>query len=353
MNMRRILGAVVTAGAITALLTGTASAAPAPVDPNAQVAATTADGVLPNAPDPGAKAHSPETNLAQFPKRTGAVPVPTAAQNAAAKKAAPEKQVYEVTKDANGVALSLFDPADGVTPDQLAASLKAKGHKDVVASTEDPGLAVAKAQGTVPQDAQPDAALSPQAVDPAYWANCNYITARTVACPVGYWTNNGLTHPNVRFNDHAGAAWPTDTVVYTWNTTQGIDSSYLWNSCPFKAGARCVDVYDADYGADGYAGYAHLFWPNGTGVVSTGGPGGPFAEQGNWVELNDHYEAGKNANVHLAVETHELGHILGLGHNTCSCDVMRGTALDGETNPPSYPSSDDFNQLAELYSVYH
>jgi hypothetical protein len=48
---------------------------------------------------------------------------------------------------------------------------------------------------------------------------------------------------------------------------------------------------------------------------------------------------------------HELGHILGLGHNTCTCDVIRGTPLDGESNPPTYPSTDDYNQLANLYSA--
>jgi hypothetical protein len=341
----RVLAAIGAAAAAAALLlgAGTASAAAAsPVIPSGPPVLN-ADGSMPGAHG-GAKERAPQTDLAGHPKRTGAVP----AQKAAAAKAAPEVQVYEVIKEADGsVSLGLYEPAAGVTPDQLVKTLHAKGKKNVVASTEDPGVAVNRALGVPAPDAAPET-MSTAATNPNI---CQYGTARTVTCPVSYWLNNGLNHPNVRFNDHSGSAWPTNTAVYDWNQTQGIDSTYLWNECPFKAGARCVDVNSGNYGPDGSAGYAHLHWANGATDSSQAGAQGAFAEQGNWVELNDYYESGKNAQVHEAIVIHELGHVLGLSHNTCTCDVMRGTPLDNETQPPTYPSTDDYNQLANLYSV--
>ncbi|MEK6443612.1 matrixin family metalloprotease [Pseudonocardia sp. T1-2H] len=353
MKRTRALAAIGAVAAAALLLgPGTASAAAAsPVIPTAPPVLN-ADGSMPNAPDGGAKKTAPETNLAKFPK----LPVvrPSAAQSAAAAAAPKVAEVMTFKKKADGsVGIGLYEPHPGVTPEQLASNLRAAGDVTAVATTDTPDVAAAKAVGTPVQTSAAQTQLV-QPMSAATWQNCQLGTAVTLTCAVSYWANNGLNHPNVRFNDHTSSVWPVNTAVYYANQAQGIDSTYLWDSCPFKAGARCVDVYSGDYGNTGWDGFAYLNWPNGSHTTPTGTTppygSGVFSEQGNYVQLNDYYSNTSQGHQHVAV--HELGHVLGLGHGSGQNDVMN-PSFGGADHPPLFPSSDEYALLANLYSVVH
>jgi hypothetical protein len=347
----RALAAIGAAAAAAALLLGAGTANAATSIPGVPPVLN-ADGSMPGAPDGGAKETAPETNLAAFPK----LPVvrPSATRTAAAAAAPKVAQVMTFKQKADGsVGIGIYTPHQGVAPEQLASNLRAAGDVTAVATTDAPDVAAAKAIGT---PAQKSAAQSQQVQtqSAATWQNCQLGTAVTLTCAVSYWANNGLNHPNVRFNDHTSSVWPVNTAVYYANQAQGIDSTYLWNECPFKAGARCVDVYSGQYGSTGWDGFAYLNWPNGSHTTPTGTTppygSGVFSEQGNYVELNDYYSNTSQGHQHVAV--HELGHILGLGHGSGQNDVMNAS-FGGADHPPLFFSSDEYALLANLYSVVH
>ncbi|MDQ2882001.1 MAG: hypothetical protein M3Y48_12465 [Actinomycetota bacterium] len=276
-------------------------------------------GTDPNAPDPGPKRNSPPTDLKNHPKRNDK---PGQKPPEKAKDGQPIKDVVSIKKRPDGgTDMVIYDPAEGVTPEQLAAKLRAQGDTNVKVVSHDDA-------------AGPAADVAALAYDPGA---CSYGTARTNGCPPSYWANNGYSDPQVRFNDHSSAQWPTDQAVYTWNQAVGIDSYYLWNNCPFQAGARCVDVYSGNYGDNGWAGYTYLSFVPGTTYQ--------IAEQGNWVGLNEYPGY---TNPRRTVVCQELGHALELGHNVSSSSCMWG---DGR-GTANLPNNDDFQMLASVYSIY-
>jgi hypothetical protein len=154
---------------------------------------------------------------------------------------------------------------------------------------------------------------------------CTYDSARTFGdglpeypCPNPYhWRNNGFANPHVRFNDHSGSAWPIDQAVYYMGTINGINSYYLWNSCPLDPGARCIDVFSGDYGDDS------LFWL--TDI---------------FVNASDHsYAEGQTF----------VGHVLGLGH---SSDLQSLMYHQQQLSPLNINlSGDDLHFIETLYSI--
>ncbi len=230
--------------------------------------------------------------------------------------------VYEVVKTPKGYAITVFDPAAGVSNAQLRSELAKAGHK-VLAKGTNPGDAIAAASGST----------SLTATAAAVSTTCqSYGTAREWC---GHrWAANGFEDPAVYMLDHTSSAWPVTAATNTWYQAQGIDAYYRWytNGCP-GGGRHCVNVYNAYYGATGWAGLTT--W----GTDSTG----DYDNTTNvTVKLNDTY--GGTAANHRNVACHELGHALGLAHNTStgSClYYMQGTTL--------YPNSDDFNILPRMY----
>jgi Matrixin len=326
MRRSRLIVALVTAGVSATFLSSPASFADSIppessheatrgpiIDPDQQIIDARAsqarsNGAMKNAPDPGYKAGSPATNLKQYPKFTAAQLAKMAQDDAARAATTPgpegendyagEVESSEILSDGS-VAVTTYTPAPGVTPEELATALREDGEPNVEVIDHEDG-----------QDHNRAAAAAGPSADA-----CSWYAARSITCPNSFWANHSFADPRVRFNDHTSAAWPVTNAVYKWNQTPNIDSYYLRNSCPFQAGARCVDVYSGNYGASDWVGLATRKYDPGTPQS------GRFAEQGHFVQLNDYYNPGSSF-TRNNVATHELGHILGLGHNTSSNDVL-------------------------------
>ncbi|MBN9619062.1 MAG: hypothetical protein J0H43_04945, partial [Actinobacteria bacterium] len=217
---------------------------------------------------------------------------------------------------------TIFDTAPGLTAEQHYQQLQQAG----VVGLRDPNMAEA---------------------GPAVVAPCASGTAR-LECSNGHtlhWANNGYGHPQVYFVDHTGSAWPTDVSTYTWNQAQGIDSIYVWGSCPGYGGTHCVNVNDANYGNTGKwagtTGLTYLTW-NPTSYN--------FVDGKVYIQLND-YNFGLNAAGHRQDVCQEQGHSLGMDHNTATNSCMYQYIIN--STGAETPDSADFSLIAELYSVSH
>lgn len=325
---RRAVGALAALATLTLTLVGTGTAEPVAPDSSARLAAPRDfEGVTdPNAPDPGAKRHAPAQDLVNYPKLAA-----DPKQASVASTAEKHDDVISLVKGADGriTGMRMYTPAPGWTEERLADELRASGEQHVVV-TSDPFDAVRAADR---------AAGSATLADPHPNTGCSSGIATTNGCPPLYWSNNGYTDPQVRFNDHSGAGWPVSTAVSNWNQAPGIDSHYLWNSCPFQAGARCVDVKSGNFGNNGWHGSTDIFWYDGTTYR--------LKESGIVVNLNDYYGTGNNWGRKVAC--HEIGHALGAGHATgtgsCMWDPASGAAV-------LTPGQDYLNLLAQTYSIY-
>jgi len=263
------------------------------IDPDEQVREARAqqalyDGAWPDAPDPGDKRWAPETNLRDFPKLPRLTEAQLATERAHAVSAGPATEVVQIETNGDETTVTIYDPAPGVTPEALADELRANGKPGVQVIKHEPGSV---------------SNLSPN--------DCAYGYARTYTCPVSFWVNNGRSNPFVIFVDHSSAEWPVSSVVPKWNQVVGIDSGYRWNFCPAGPGGRwCVDVYSGNYNTL-WEGKTTLTWESGAHI-------GAFTSA--FVQLNSrHTPMGWTRNN---TTTHELGHVLGLGHNGFVGDVM-------------------------------
>jgi hypothetical protein len=145
------------------------------------------------------------------------------------------------------------------------------------------------------------------------------------------WAYNQFNDPQVYFLDHTPAGYPVTAAVNDWYQSPGIDAYYRWytQGCP-GGGRHCVNVYAVN---SAQSWYGQTTWaPN--------APSGPVT-----VELNTRTLG--NATQRAKTTCHELGHALGLDHNssTNSC-LVSGTVGPGWS---THPSGDDFQVLNLLY----
>jgi hypothetical protein len=217
---------------------------------------------------------------------------------------APEAMVTSTVQNADGtITETIYDPAPGVTPTQLAQNLRASGLGNVT-------------------------------VQDAACTNGSAVTWPSDATCFVRWSYNGAVRPIINFVDHSSSAWPVGRAVTVWNKTSGIDSIYrtATTGCD-GAPVHCVHVYSADYGANGSQAEtnrtfnaAHTYYASAT------------------VKLNNHYSGSETTNWSTAC--HELGHVLGLGHNTSTSSC---TYYMGVSNRSKYPLGNDYDLLERYY----
>ncbi|MEW9556238.1 M57 family metalloprotease [Nonomuraea sp. NPDC050783] len=275
----------------------------------------------PASPDPGGKQGSPLTDLNAYPKYTPADLEAAAAKERGARSAGPppDKNTAEIVSreelSDGRVRVDFYTLAAEADPEKVADSLRKSGRKNVEVLRPEP---------------QPSTDGEVQPMGPG---DCTYGQAHAFTCPNVWWTNLGRRNPVVLFNDHSGATWPTTNAVYKWNQTPNIDSWYTWNNCN-QAGVHCVGVWSANYGATGWIGHTNLIW------ASTK----PGQIRDADVQLNDYYTG--TYFTRNNVVTHELGHVLGLGHNDYWNDVMYYSANTREDIGGENPAL-----LAQIYSI--
>ncbi|GII85667.1 hypothetical protein Ssi03_36570 [Sphaerisporangium siamense] len=298
---------------MSALTGGLGTAAPAAAQPGAVI--TTPGGGVERSP----KAGSPLTNLAEYPKLTPGQLAARVAEDRgkAARGPSVEQAVTELTStetlDDGRVAVSTYTLAPGADPAKVADSLRRQGKSDVRLVRHGP--APSSGVGTLGSN------------------DCAYGSARTVTCPNSWWSNQTRSNPVVLFNDHSSAAWPVTNAVYKWNQTPNIDSWYTWNNCN-PSNVHCVDVRSADFGETGWVGLTtHYYIPPNYGRILDA-----------VVDMNDWYAP--TTFTRNAAVTHELGHVLGLGHNQWSGDVMYEYVATREDIGGENPAL-----LAQVYSI--
>jgi hypothetical protein len=216
-------------------------------------------------------------------------------------------EVTSTVVNADGtITETIYTPAPGVSAAELALTLQASG---VAATVNDDLSATAAA--------------------------CAHGTARTwpsgATCFVR-WSYNGAVRPIIDFVDQSGASWPVGRAVTNWNQTSGIDSIYRTSSAGCDgAPAHCVHIYSYNYGAVGWTG----------STSRTLNAAGTYYTQA-VAELNDYY--GGTTAEKWNTACHEMGHILGLHHNTSTSSCLYYARTSHET-----PNADDYNLLESYY----
>jgi hypothetical protein len=238
----------------------------------------------------------------------GADPAPApAAQNV---EETGEGHVFAVTRHGDGsVTTKSYLPAPGVSVTQLHTSLRAAG----VAGLLGPG----SSEGAASEAAAREAAAP----------SCSYGTARPLnGCPPIGWARNGYLNPRIYFRDSSAPIWPAGRAATKWNESTHVRVERITGSCP-GAGTHCVPVVSRDYGDTDWIGLTTYSYSN-----------RKFRDGKVDIKFNDFYV--RNENMGRAVACHELGHAIGLGHNTSKSSCMYYQVQ----NPPRmYPTADDYN----------
>jgi hypothetical protein len=295
-------------------------------------AATASSG----SPPPSNKVNAPPTDLKDYPKQSAPTIDPAAWGTPVA-----QAEVVAMSPASNGTAnATIYTGVPGESVTALYDVLKSSG----VAGLVSPVTSQVSPQST--------AAVVPNTVN--HLTSCSYGTAKTFLCGTDNtlshqirWADGCCAHPQVWFVDHTGSQWPVTSSTYEWNTAHGVDSNYVWASCPGYSQQYCVNVTDRNAGCSGWQGLTNVSW-NSTSYYMTGAS----------VQLNDYngtctvngttYDYNKNANGYRQDACHEMGHALGMGHNSSTNSCIYGTIINSAG--ALVPDSNDFTLIAELYN---
>ena len=224
--------------------------------------------------------------------------------------ATPERDVvaYQVRPDGTGQ-IDRWIPAAGVSSQQLYSSLKAQGVTGLV-----------------------DPASRSQIDEVLCTINGAWALDQRCGTQRFHWAG---THPRVHIMDHTGPGWPVHTKADKWNTSPAIDTIYHWYS-QYNCTSNCVWVSDGNYGPTWVAHTQH--YTNG-GLVLTGAV----------VDFNDYCASGYpcgNARWMAETTCHELGHVLGLDHNTFQSSCVYYVHTSSRSDQPG---AGDYSMLDSIY----
>ncbi len=210
-----------------------------------------------------------------------------------------------------------YDPADGVTLENLRDSLRSEGiEARIVTRTE--ALKAAAGRDSKKKD-------SPrQRMCPTYGRATVVLEG---ACHYGW--PGGL----VPVHDNSTKAWPVGPAMTNWARSHRLIYRKAEHNCE-----RCIKVYSRNYGPTSWAGR----------TITWGLDGRIYKAK---VQFNDYFgnyfgPRGPRpiANYHHSIACHELGHAVGLGHNSdeTSCMTTGGTW-------PIRGSAEDYGMLRRIY----
>ena len=156
-----------------------------------------------------------------------------------------------------------------------------------------------------------------------------YGTA-SAAC-TGKWTYGAYNDPKVCAEDYTGTSWPVHDAQAEWYKAAGIDLYYhYFDGC--SSSYHPVWVYEGNFGTDWYAQTYYVFTSS-----------SHVYRKSATISLNNQITP-KTYGARRSVACHELGHALGLGHNTSTASCM----VDGPYFP-QHPTSQDFTILTKVY----